>query len=272
MDYNALVQTCLQRKSFLCIGLDPEPSLIPGQQEKGPEEILPFLKGIVDATREYTVAYKLNMAFYEVFGAAGWELLQETVRYIGPEYLVIADGKRGDIGNTSRKYAEAVFHSLGADGQTVNPYMGKDAVIPFLEFPGKWVILLGLTSNPGSYDFQLLTLEGGIKLYQEVIRKAASWGSIEQIMFVVGATHPDELGGIRRIIPNHFILVPGVGNQGGDLSEVSLHGLNETIGLLVNAGRSVLYAKGEGDYQVCAAREARSMQQAMAQILAERGF
>jgi orotidine-5'-phosphate decarboxylase len=261
MDRKTLVSHIRNRKSCLCVGLDTDPSKIPAGMD-----VLSFNKAIIDATREYCVAYKPNLAFYEVLGAKGWDILAETAEYIGKEHFTIADAKRGDIGNTSGYYAKTFFETYGFDSVTVAPYMGKDSVEPFLVHPGKWAIVLALTSNAGAFDFETLNADGK-PVYQHVLEKCSSWGNAENTMYVVGATRAEMLAEVRTIVPNHFLLVPGVGAQGGSLEEVMKYSANDEIGLLINASRSILYASGGADFASAAASEARSMQQAMAAFI-----
>lgn len=261
MERSKLIELIRQRKSCLCVGLDTDPSKLPAGVS-----ILDFNKAIIDATRPYCVAYKPNIAFYECLGLEGWSILEETVRYIGNEHFTIADAKRGDIGNTSSYYAKTFFETYGFDSVTVAPYMGKDSVEPFLQHKNKWAIVLALTSNPGSLDFQTLMTEGKA-VYEHVLSRVASWGSAENTMFVVGATRTDMLREIRAIVPDHFLLVPGVGAQGGSLEEVMQLGMNKDCGLLINASRSILYASKGADFAAAAANEAKSMQQQMAAFL-----
>lgn len=258
MDYNRLVQWIRERKSYLCVGLDTDPAKIPSGVD-----MLSFNKAIIDATRNYCVAYKPNIAFYECLGKEGWDILDETIKYIGKDHFTIADAKRGDIGNTSTYYAKTFFDTYGFDSVTVAPYMGKDSVQPFLAFENKWAIVLALTSNPGALDFQLFE-SNGKKLFEEVLEKVSTWGTHENTMYVVGATRADMLTEIRKIIPNHFLLVPGVGAQGGSLEEVAKYGMNDNIGLLVNASRSILYASNGADFAEAARAEAMNIQQQMA--------
>lgn len=258
MDRKKLVAIIRERKSCLCVGLDTDPSKLPSGVS-----MLDFNKAIIDATRPYCVAYKPNIAFYECLGAEGWNILEETVRYIGDDHFTIADAKRGDIGNTSNYYAKTFFETYGFDSVTVAPYMGKDSVEPFLQHAGKWAIVLALTSNAGSADFQMQFIDGTL-LYQHVLENVASWGSDENTMFVVGATRAEMLEDVRRIVPNHFLLVPGVGAQGGSLEEVMKLGMNEDCGLLINASRSILYASSGADFADAAAKEARNMAEQMA--------
>ncbi len=255
----------IQRKqSYLCVGLDPDWQKIPVHLQGSPDPIFEFNKQIIDATADFAVAYKPNLAFYESLGPAGWESLQKTLAYIPPGMFTIADAKRGDIGNTSALYARAFFETMSFDALTVAPYMGRDSVQPFLGYPGKWVILLALTSNEGSQDFQQsVLLADGQPLYTSVIRVAQTWGTADQLMFVVGATHPQAFAEVRRLAPEHFLLVPGYGAQGGDLAEVSRLGLTKTGGLLVNASRGILYASSGIDFAQAARLEAQSIAQQM---------
>ena len=261
MNKAKLVELIRTRKSFLCVGLDTDPTKLPAGVGA-----LEFNKVIIDATREFAVAYKPNLAFYEAMGREGWDILEETVAYIGNEHFTIADAKRGDIGNTSSYYAKAFFENYGFDSITVAPYMGKDSVSPFLQFQDKWAIVLALTSNEGSKDFQTQKI-GEEYLFEKVLRDVASWGTDENTMFVVGATKAESLAQIRQIIPNHFLLVPGVGAQGGSLQDVVKYGMNSEVGLLVNASRSILYASSGADYASAAAAEAKKMQEEMAVYL-----
>jgi orotidine-5'-phosphate decarboxylase len=268
MNRAALVAEIFRKKSFLCVGLDTELARIPVHLRSRPDAILEFNRRIVDATRDLCVAYKPNLAFYEALGPDGWKVLADTIEYIGHEHFIIADAKRGDIGNTSRMYAEAFFQRLGCDAVTVAPYMGEDSVTPFLDFPGKWVVLLALTSNRGSADFQQLANGGeGRKLFEEVLLRAQAWGRPDNLMFVVGATHPEAFARVRELAPDHFLLVPGVGAQGGDLAAICRHGLNRDCGLLVNASRSILYASPGEDFAEKARAEAAALQQEMAGVL-----
>ncbi|MFM7726719.1 MAG: orotidine-5'-phosphate decarboxylase [Flavobacteriales bacterium] len=262
MDRKTLVNHIRTRQSCLCVGLDTDAAKIPAGMD-----VLSFNKAIIDATREFCVAYKPNLAFYEMMGPKGWEILVETVEYIGSDHFTIADAKRGDIGNTSGYYAKTFFDTYGFDSVTVAPYMGKDSVDPFLNAPGKWAIVLALTSNAGAFDFETLQAEGK-PVYEHVLEKTASWGTPENTMFVVGATRAEMLAEVRRIVPGHFLLVPGVGAQGGSLEEVMKHGMNDDVGLLINASRSILYASSASDFALAAAAEARSMQLVMASFLA----
>ncbi|GAB3928285.1 orotidine-5'-phosphate decarboxylase [Larkinella terrae] len=270
MTAKELYQTILTKKSYLCVGLDTDIRRIPAHLRQEPDPVAAFNRQIIEATAEYAVAYKPNIAFYEAQGPRGWESLQRTLEYIPENCFTIADAKRGDIGNTSGLYARTFFDpassGLNFDSVTVAPYMGRDSVEPFLEFEDKWVILLALTSNNGSADFQQLPVSGE-KLYEKVIRTSQTWAGADRMMYVVGATRTDELAHIRTLIPNHFLLVPGVGAQGGSLAEVSRYGLNSQCGLLVNASRSILYASDGPDFARRAADEARTLQQEMAGFL-----
>lgn len=269
MNKNAITSQIKAKKSFLCVGLDTDINKIPQHLLKEDDPVFVFNKAIIDATAEYAVAYKPNTAFYEVYGAKGWTSLQKTVDYIKenyPEIFVIADAKRGDIGNTSANYARAFFETLKADAITVAPYMGIDSVEPFLGFDDKWVILLALTSNKGSKDFQYLNADGR-EMYKNVLMKSQEWADDQKMMYVVGATHPEELGEIRAMLPNHFFLVPGVGAQGGDLQTVARYGLNGHVGLLVNSSRGIIYASNGADFAERAAEEAHKLQKQMEELL-----
>ncbi|MFN5295788.1 MAG: orotidine-5'-phosphate decarboxylase [Flavobacteriales bacterium] len=261
MDRKTLVKLIRSRRSCLCVGLDTDPAKLPSGMD-----ILSFNKAIIDATRDFAVAYKPNLAFYEVLGSEGWDILKETAAYIGNEHFTIADAKRGDIGNTSDYYARTFFNTYGFDSVTVAPYMGRDSVEPFLKHDGKWAIVLGLTSNPGAHDFETLDA-GGRPLFEHVLEKTAGWGTPENTMFVVGATRAEAMQAVRNVVPNHFLLVPGVGAQGGSLKEVMAQGANEEVGLLINASRSILYASTGADFAQAAAAEAKSMQREMADFI-----
>lgn len=265
MNKQQIINQIKAKKSFLCVGLDTDIKKIPQHLLKEEDPIFAFNKAIINATAEYAVAYKPNTAFYEVYGAKGWASLEKTISYIKknhPEIFVIADAKRGDIGNTSANYARAFFETLDADAITVAPYMGIDSVEPFLGFEDKWVILLALTSNKGSKDFQYLNAEGK-ELYKNVILKSKEWADSEKMMYVVGATHPEELGEIRKMLPDHFFLVPGVGAQGGDLEAVAKYGLSSQVGLLVNSSRGIIYASNGEDFAERAIEEAKKLQKQM---------
>lgn len=250
------------------MGLDPEISKLPAHLGRDAAAVLAFNKAIIDATRAVCVAYKPNLAFYEALGPEGWDVFQKTVEYIGHEHFIIADAKRGDIGNTSRLYAEAFFRRFNCDAVTIAPYMGKDSVAPFLGFDGKWAVVLALTSNEGSGDFQQRRLEdGGEPVWERVMRQTMGWGSADNLMFVVGATHPETFARVREIAPDHFLLVPGVGAQGGDLKTVCRYGLTREVGLLINASRSILYASAGPDFADAARMEAEKMQQEMEEVM-----
>lgn len=269
MNKKELINQIKAKKSFLCVGLDTDVNKIPQYLLKEEDPVFAFNKAIIDATAEYAVAYKPNTAFYEVYGAKGWTSLQNTIDYIKqryPDIFVIADAKRGDIGNTSANYARAFFETLKADAITVAPYMGIDSVEPFLGFEDKWVILLALTSNKGSKDFQYLNADSK-EIYKNVLLKSQEWADSDKMMYVVGATHPEELGEIRKMLPNHFFLVPGVGAQGGDLQAVAKYGLNEQVGLLVNSSRGIIYASNGADFAERAAEEAKKLQKQMEELL-----
>jgi orotidine-5'-phosphate decarboxylase len=256
-DKTFLVSLIRERKTVLTIGLDTDVQKLPAIV-KG--DVLAFNKTIIDATRETCVAYKPNFAFYESLGPKGWDILKETIDYIGDQHLIIADAKRGDIGNTSAMYAKGILELMKCDAITVNPYMGKDCVTPFYT-DGKWVIILALTSNEGSHDFQQLLLQNGKKLYQEVMSKTATWGDAGNTMFVLGATHPSEVLECRNMFPDHFFLIPGIGAQGGDIDAICAVGLNAEGGLLMNASRSILYASKEADFAEKARQEADMVNQ-----------
>ena len=267
MTKTELFQHIRAKQSYLCVGLDADPRKIPAHLQRAADPVFEFNRQIIDATADYCVAYKPNTAFYEAQGSRGWESLQKTVEYIAKEFFTIADAKRGDIGNTSGLYARAFFEQMDCDAVTVAPYMGRDSVEPFLQFPGKWVILLALTSNAGSADFQTLPVRQGTSLFEHVLETSQKWAGADQMMYVVGATQAAELGRIRQLVPGHFLLVPGVGAQGGDLEAVSAAGMNAECGLLVNASRSILYASDGTDFAQAAAAEAKRMQIQMAALL-----
>jgi orotidine-5'-phosphate decarboxylase len=271
MNSTELVKHIENKRSFLCVGLDTDPKLIPSSFQKEEDPVFAFNKAVIDATADYAVAYKPNIAFYEAFGPKGWESLQKTMEYMPKDVFTIADAKRGDIGNTAYKYAQTFFDpncaGFNFDSVTVAPYMGHDSVEPFLRFEDKWVILLALTSNPGGHDFQMTKSEDYIPLYERVMRLAQSWGSPEEMMFVIGATRSDFLQKVREIAPDNFFLVPGVGAQGGSLEDVAKYAMNSRVGLLVNSSRGILYA---GDNPaVDAKREAKKIQEEMSMYLDE---
>jgi len=267
MNRTQLIQTIKSKRSFLCVGLDTDMTLIPQHLLDYDNPILEFNKKIIDATRDHCVAYKPNFAFYEALGSKGWDILRETIAYIGKEHLTIADAKRGDIGNTAEKYAKAIFEDLQFDAVTVAPYMGEDSITPFLNYQDKWTIALALTSNPGHRDFQLLSLAGGQLLYQAVVERLCKLGSPEQLMLVVGATRSEHLEAIRSIAPDHFWLVPGIGAQGGSLDEVWDKGRNRDIGLLVNSSRGIQYASSGLDFEEAAQKAAQAIQLSMGEFM-----
>jgi orotidine-5'-phosphate decarboxylase len=273
MNRQELITQIRQKQSFLCVGLDPDLRKIPAHLLETEDPIFEFNKQIIDATAPYAVAYKPNIAFYEALGLGGWQSLQRTLDYIPKNCFTIADAKRGDIGNTSSLYARAFFDKsssgMAFDSITVAPYMGRDSVLPFLEFENKWVILLALTSNEGSADFQNMTDTDNEQLFERVIRTSQTWPNADRLMYVVGATKADMLAHIRQLVPDAFLLVPGVGAQGGSLQEVAKYGLNADCGLLVNAGRSIIYASSGLDFSQKAGQEAQQMQAEMAGILTE---
>ncbi|HNY53657.1 MAG TPA: orotidine-5'-phosphate decarboxylase [Bacteroidales bacterium] len=270
MDHDGLFRAISVKRSFLCIGLDSDLEKIPPSLLKAKDPVLEFNKRIIDSTHSYAVAYKPNTAFYESMGPKGWHTLESTLDYIKTRYpgiFVIADAKRGDIGNTSKMYARAFFETMDFDAVTVAPYMGEDSVAPFLEYPGKWVILLALTSNRGADDFQYHN-EEGLKLYEKVLRLSGNWGTIDNLMYVVGATRAAMLKDIRKIVPEHFLLVPGVGAQGGSLGDVAAYGLTDKCGLLVNSSRAILFADNTENFDRTAAEKAMEIQKEMESHLA----
>lgn len=266
MTRSELIQQIRQKKSYLCIGLDSDLQKIPTHLLDTEDPIFEFNKQLIDATKDLCVSYKLNTAFYEANGVRGWQTLGKTLNYIPKSVFTIADAKRGDIGNTSTQYARAFFEAMSFDSITVAPYMGKDSVKPFLDFENKWTIVLGLTSNEGAYDFQYLQSEEQA-LFKHVIQKVASWGNTDNLMFVIGATKTAQLAEVRKLIPDHFLLVPGVGAQGGSLEDVSKIGMNKDVGLLVNASRQIIYAGQGTDFAEKAREEALKLQQEMERYL-----
>lgn len=266
MNRKELISQINNKKSYLCVGLDSDINKIPAHLRSFADPVFEFNRRIIDATRDFCVSYKINTAFYESRGLKGWETLERTVNYIPSTHFKIADAKRGDIGNTSSQYARAFFEAMPFDAVTVAPYMGADSVKPFLEYRDKWTILLGLTSNPGAADFELQQA-GNEFLYEKVIRTAMSWGTPENLMFVVGATRSDWFEKVREISPDHFYLVPGVGAQGGSLEEISRKAMNTDCGLLVNASRAVIFASGGEDFAEAAGSAAREYQQEMEKYL-----
>jgi len=265
-----LFEQIKKKNSYLCVGLDTDLEKIPAHIRHTADPVFEFNKQIIDATHEYCVAYKPNIAFYEALGPKGWESLQKTLDYIPNDCFTIADAKRGDIGNTSALYAKAFFEQMDFDSITVAPYMGEDSVKPFLQFKDKWVILLAHTSNVGSADFQLIESKvNGHRLYEEVMLKAQTWATPDQLMFVVGATQADKVEGIRKLAPENFFLVPGIGAQGGDLETVSRYGMNKQCGLLVNSARAIIYASVEKDFGQTAKKEALKLKVVMEKLLQE---
>ena len=272
MTREELYNNIQKKKSFLCVGLDADLTKIPAFLLEFEDPIFEFNKRIIDATKDYCVAYKPNTAFYEALGASGWESLRKTMEYVPKDIFTIADAKRGDIGNTSKLYAKAFFENLSADSVTVAPYMGEDSVKPFMEYPNKWVIVLGLTSNPGADDFEMQVLHDGTQLFEHVIQKTCAWGTPDNLMFVVGATRPQMLEKVRKIAAEHFLLIPGVGAQGGSLEEVFKYGATKQVGLLVNASRSIIYASSGADFAEKAKQEAMKLQQEMEVLLHTKGL
>lgn len=268
MTRKELIEQIRQKKSFLCVGLDTDIRKIPSHLLDYNDPIFEFNRQIIEATSDLCVAYKPNLAFYEAEGVSGWQSLVKTINFIPDRFFTIADAKRGDIGNTSTRYARAFYEQMKFDSVTVAPYMGADSVVPFLTFDNKWVILLALTSNAGSKDFQRLQLhQDGDLLFEKVLKESRYWGTPENMMYVVGATQAESLTEIRKIVPDHFLLVPGVGAQGGSLQEVVKYGMNDDVGLLVNASRSIIYASQDKDFAEAARHAARSIQQQMASFL-----
>jgi len=303
MNRSELTQQIHQKENYLCIGLDTDATKIPQHLRDRPDAVFQFNKAIIDATKDFCVSYKINTAFYEAQGLKGWEAMEQTVQYIPSTHFKIADAKRGDIGNTSAQYAKTFFETLAFDAVTINPYMGEDSVRPFLEYDNKFAIVLGLTSNAGAQDFELLHVcrthkrkevhtevskhhliiytqeleeeeqekdEPLHRLYEMVMEKVSSWGTPDNLMFVAGATHAAELSAIRRIVPDNFLLVPGVGTQGGSLQDVSEHGINNNIGLLVNVSRAVIYASGAEDFAAQAGIAAKGYCEEMRSFVAHR--
>jgi orotidine-5'-phosphate decarboxylase len=272
MNREQLIAEIKRKKSYLCVGLDPDIKKIPTHLQKEKDPIFEFNRRIIDATADYTVAYKPNIAFYECLGAKGWESLEKTINYIPKNIFTIADAKRGDIGNTSTMYAQAFFENMNFDSVTVAPYMGADSVKPFTAFKDKWVILLALTSNEGSADFQTLLTEDGETLFSKVIQKSQEWATDRQLMYVVGATKAEKLREIRRIAATHFLLIPGVGAQGGSLQDVSNYGLIDDIGLLVNLSRNIIYASSGEDFAQKAGEKAKEIQIQMQGYLTQKAL
>lgn len=270
MNKQQLIENIRTKRSFLCVGLDTDLKKIPQHLLKEEDPIFAFNKAIIDATAPYCVAYKPNLAFYECFGLKGWVAFDKTVRYTKehyPDQFIIADAKRGDIGNTSAMYARCFFEELDIDSLTVAPYMGEDSVTPFLQYKDKWVILLALTSNKGSHDFQLTEDKDGVRLFEKVLRTSQQWASDQQMMYVVGATQGRLFEDIRKIAPEHFLLVPGVGAQGGSLEEVCKYGMTKDCGLLVNSSRGIIYADSTENFATAAGQKAKELQQQMSALL-----
>ena len=270
MKRSELVENIRRKGSFLCVGLDPDIKKIPQHLLNEENPLLAFNKAIIDATAQYAVAYKPNLAFYESLGVKGWIAMEETVKYIKekyPDQFIIADAKRGDIGNTSQLYARSFFEHLDVDAITVAPYMGEDSVTPFLGYEGKWVILLALTSNKGSHDFQLIEDKEGKRIFEHVLETSAKWASSDEMMYVVGATQGAMFQDIRKVSPNSFLLVPGVGAQGGSLEEVAKYGMIEDCGLLVNSSRGIIYASNGEDFAEAAAKESAKLVEDMSALL-----
>jgi orotidine-5'-phosphate decarboxylase len=274
MDHSQLFEKIKRKRSFLCVGLDSEIDKIPSFLLKENDPVFEFNKRIIDATHKYSVAYKPNVAFYECYGAQGWNSLERTVKYIKenwPDIFIIADAKRGDIGNTSTMYAKAFLENMPFDAITVAPYMGEDSVTPFLSYKDKWVVLLVLTSNKGADDFQYHD-EDGIRLFERVLSVSQKWGTTDNMMYVVGATRAEMLIDIRKIVPDHFLLVPGVGAQGGSLEEVSKYGMNTKCGLLVNSSRGIIFADNSENFDKVAGEKANELQIEMEKYLSERNL
>ena len=270
MDADHIFEQIIRKRSFLCIGLDPEISRLPENIMKHELPVFEFNRQIIDATHDVVIAYKPNLAFYEVLGAQGWQQFELTVEYIRrnhPEIMIIADAKRGDIGNTARKYAETFFSRFNCDAVTVAPYMGHDSVKPFLEFEGKWVILLAMTSNTGADDFQFLPVGDNDRLFEKIIRISSGWGTTGNMMYVAGGTRASLLVKVRAIIPDHFLLIPGIGAQGGDLTEVAQYGMNNRCGLIVNSSRAIIYADSTKHFAEVAREKALEVQEQMRKLL-----
>lgn len=272
MTRQELIEQIKTKRSFLCVGLDTDLTKIPKHLLETEDPMFEFNKAIIDATKDFCVAYKPNIAFFECHGSKGWDSLKKTLEYIPKNIFTIADAKRGDIGNTSTYYAKTYFEYLNCDSVTVAPYMGEDSVTPFLEFENKWVILLALTSNKGALDFQMIKDQNGEEFYKSVLRKSSEWGTDENLMYVVGATRSSDIAEVRKIVPNNFFLVPGVGAQGGSLEDVVQYGWNRDCGLLINSSRGIIYASSGTDFAQKAMVEAEKLQQEMKKILELKGF
>ncbi len=273
MNRQQLIEQIKQKRSFLCVGLDPDLSKMPASLGG---DLLAFNKAIIDATAQHAIAFKPNLAFYEVQGVKGYKAFEDTVAYIRanyPDVMIIADAKRGDIGNTSKMYAKSFFETLGVDALTVAPYMGEDSVTPFLGYPDKWVVLLALTSNKGSHDFQhIAAADGGDELFEAVIKKSQQWGDASNIMYVTGATQAPLFTRIRQLAPSHFLLVPGVGAQGGSLEQVAKYGFNSDCGLIVNSSRGIIHASSADDFAQVAGQKAAELHAQMQKLLADYGI
>jgi orotidine-5'-phosphate decarboxylase len=267
MNRKQLIEQIKTKKNYLCVGLDTDINNIPRHLRSHPDAVFQFNKAIIDATKDFCIGYKINTAFYEVLGAKGWEVLEETVAHIPSTHFKIADAKRGDIGNTSAQYAKTFFETYSFDAVTVAPYMGEDSIRPFLEYENKFAIVLGLTSNKGAYDFELLKTSADIFFYEKVIDTVCRWGTPGNLMFVIGATQAYKLKNIRKIIPEHFLLIPGVGTQGGSLKEVSEYGMNKDCGLIVNASRAIIYKSDKEDFAEEAANAAKEYASEMEQYI-----
>lgn len=282
MTRHQIVEQIRKKQSYLCVGLDTDITKIPHHLLTDPDPVFAFNKAIIDATKDFCISYKINTAFYEALGVKGWEAMEKTVHYIGDKHFKIADAKRGDIGNTADQYAKAFFETLPFDAVTVAPYMGEDSVKPFLQYQGKWAIVLGLTSNDSAFDFQLkrvipdvmmfgdgyeMTYDRTLYMYELVLKMVSDWGTPENLMFVIGATHPDEFIKIRKFIPNHFCLIPGVGAQGGSLKDISARAMISNCGILVNVSRAIIYASNKEDFAEKAGEVAMGYQQEMTSYL-----
>lgn len=267
MRLQTIIEHIRDKKSFLCVGLDSDLNRLPSPFQKDLKSLVDFNKAIIEATAEFCVAYKINTAFYEKFGSRGWKALEKTRRALPDSHFLIADAKRGDIGNTATQYAEAFFDHLNFDAVTVAPYMGRDSIDPFLGHKGKWAIVLGITSNPGSADFQKIISADGKRVFEKVMEKAIHWGAADQMMFVCGATQSEELSIARNIAPQHFFLVPGIGHQGGNLQEVANRCMNDNIGIMVNSSRGIIFASSGQDFQEAAAGKAAELAMQMAALM-----
>ena len=275
MNRKKLIEEIRRKKSFLCIGLDVDKTKIPPHLLEEQDPVFAFNRAIIDSTHHLAVAYKPNIAFYEAYGLEGWKTLENTINYLNenyPEIFTIADAKRGDIGNTSSRYAEAFFEDMNFDSVTVAPYMGSDSIEPFLAFENKFAIMLALTSNKGGLDFQVIKDDSGEPLYEKVLRTSLDWANSDRLMYVVGATRPEYFERIRRIVPDHFLLVPGVGAQGGSLKEVCQYGLNSDVGLLINSSRGIIYASQDINFATKSAEKAEELQNEMADIILASGL